>query len=74
MAAISNDWLGPLSPEFKKPYYAELYTKVKDEYMKASVYPPADEIFKAFELTSLYSSVTRKGGRRLAAYNTKAEK
>lgn len=53
MAAISNDWLGPLSPEFKKPYYAELYTKVKDEYMKTSVYPPADEIFKAFELTPL---------------------
>ena len=21
MAAISNDWLGPLSGEFKKPYY-----------------------------------------------------
>ena len=37
MAAISNDWLGPLSPEFKKPYYAELYTKVKDEYMKSGL-------------------------------------
>ena len=27
MGAIANDWLGPLSPEFKKPYYASLYKK-----------------------------------------------
>ena len=25
MAAITNDWLAPLEPEFKKPYYAKLY-------------------------------------------------
>ena len=31
MAAISNDWLAPLTPEFAKPYYRELYKKVKDE-------------------------------------------
>ncbi|MBP5291734.1 MAG: uracil-DNA glycosylase [Lachnospiraceae bacterium] len=53
MAAISNDWLGPLSPEFKKPYYSKLYSKVKDEYMNTVVYPPANEIFTAFELTPL---------------------
>ena len=23
MAAITNDWLGPMSSEFKKPYYKE---------------------------------------------------
>lgn len=32
MAAITNDWLGPLSSEFKKPYYKELYKTVKHEY------------------------------------------
>lgn len=30
MSAISNDWLEPLSPEFKKPYYAKLYKTVKE--------------------------------------------
>ena len=34
MAAIENDWLVPLSEEFKKPYYRELYTKIKKEYEK----------------------------------------
>ena len=34
MAAISNDWLGPLSGEFKKPYYKKLYETVKHEYEK----------------------------------------
>ena len=27
MGAIANDWLVPLSAEFKKPYYASLYKK-----------------------------------------------
>lgn len=55
MAAIAGDWLPPLSPEFKKPYYAALYRKVKEEYSAGPVYPPADEIFRAFELTPLGS-------------------
>ena len=25
MGMIQNDWLQPLSPEFRKPYYAELF-------------------------------------------------
>ena len=32
MGAISNDWLAPLSGEFKKPYYRKLYDTVKREY------------------------------------------
>ena len=32
MAAITNDWLGPLSSEFKKPYYKELYKTVTVSY------------------------------------------
>ncbi|MCR5001884.1 MAG: uracil-DNA glycosylase [Lachnospiraceae bacterium] len=53
MAAISNDWLGPLSPEFKKPYYKDLYEKVRSEYRSRTIYPPADDIFNAFTLTPL---------------------
>ncbi len=53
MAAISNDWLEPLKPEFSKSYYKELYARVKDEYEKHVVFPPANEIFSAFELTPL---------------------
>ena len=53
MAAISNDWLEPLSPEFKKPYYAKLYKTVKEEYSTKLIFPPADDIFNAFALTPL---------------------
>lgn len=53
MGAIQNDWLQPLSPEFKKPYYAKLYRTIREEYSKQQIFPPADEIFTAFELTPL---------------------
>lgn len=53
MAAISNDWLEPLRPEFSKPYYKELYKKVLYEYNHHQVFPPADDIFNAFEFTPL---------------------
>lgn len=53
MAAISNDWLQPLSGEFKKPYYAKLYQKVLEEYRSTRVFPEADDIFNAFNLTPL---------------------
>ena len=53
MAAISNDWLGPLSPEFKKPYYAKLYRTVLEEYRTHQIFPAADDIFTAFNLTPL---------------------
>lgn len=53
MAAISNDWLAPLRPEFSKPYYASLYKKVKEEYTRYLIFPPADDIFNAFAYTPL---------------------
>ena len=53
MGAIQNDWLQPLSPEFKKPYYAKLYKTIREEYSTRQIFPPADEIFTAFELTPL---------------------
>ena len=53
MAAISNDWLQPLQAEFKKPYYKDLYYKIRDEYSKFQVFPEADDLFNAFQLTPL---------------------
>ncbi|HBN55211.1 MAG TPA: uracil-DNA glycosylase [Lachnospiraceae bacterium] len=53
MGMIQNDWLEPLTPEFKKPYYAQLYKKVKEEYATRKIFPPADDIFNAFEFTPL---------------------
>lgn len=54
MGAIANDWLEPLRPEFAKPYYASLYSKVRQEYQTHRIYPPANEIFHAFEATPLH--------------------
>lgn len=53
MGAIDNDWLEPLSEEFKQPYYRELYKKVKQEYETKTVFPEADDIFNAFQFTPL---------------------
>lgn len=39
MAAISNDWLQPLSGEFKKAYYKKLYQTVKHEYETRKIFP-----------------------------------
>lgn len=53
MAAIENDWLPEIEGEFRKPYYRELFSFVKEEYSKTTVYPPAEEIFNALHLTPL---------------------
>lgn len=53
MAAISNDWLPYLEQEFKKDYYRELYSFVKDEYSKHIIYPPSEDIFNALHFTPL---------------------
>ena len=53
MGMIQNDWLKPLSPEFRKPYYAELFKFVQSEYATRKIFPPADDIFNAFHLTPL---------------------
>ena len=53
MAAIENDWLESIKPEFQKPYYKELYDFVRTEYSQTVIYPPSDEIFNAFHFTPL---------------------
>ena len=51
---IDNDWLGPLRPEFGKPYYRKLFETVKREYTTRTVYPDSEDIFNAFHLTPLH--------------------
>lgn len=53
MAMITNDWLDAISGEFKKDYYRDLFQFVSDEYSRAVIYPPADDIFNAFHFTPL---------------------
>lgn len=53
MAMINNDWLTYIQDEFRKPYYKELYTFVRQEYNTHVIYPPADDIFNAFHFTPL---------------------
>lgn len=53
MTAIENDWLAPLSKEFQKPYYRELYDFIKEEYSQNVIYPPINDIFNAFHFTPL---------------------
>ena len=54
MAGITNDWAEALADEFRKPYYRELFQRVKQEYEKGVVYPPSEDIFNAFHLTPLH--------------------
>ena len=50
---ITNDWLAPLEPEFRKPYYEKLYDTVDQEYKTKTIYPAAEDIFNAFDFTPL---------------------
>ena len=54
MSAIDTDWLEPLSEEFKKPYYRKLYETVNQEYRTRQIFPPAQDLFKAFHMTPLH--------------------
>lgn len=54
MSAIDNDWLEPLSEEFMKPYYRKLYETVNQEYRTRQIFPPAQDLFKAFHMTPLH--------------------
>ena len=48
---IGNKWDGLLADEWRKPYYQELRSFLKEEYEKTAVYPPAADIFNALRLT-----------------------
>ena len=44
-------WKDIIDTEQTKPYYNDLYSKVKTEYDTHTCYPPFDKIFNAFSLT-----------------------
>lgn len=46
---ISKDWKRLLADEFEKPYFAELVSFVRHEYMAGVVYPSGHNIFRAFD-------------------------
>lgn len=46
---IEKSWKQLLHDEFSKSYFAELVAFVKKEYSSTKVYPPAPQIFRAFE-------------------------
>ena len=51
MGMIENDWLPVMEPEFRKPYYRELYQFVKQEYETRQIFPPAADLLNAFNIT-----------------------
>lgn len=54
MGMLANDWQEALKEEFRKPYYAGLYQKIREEYSTHLVFPPSEDIFNAFHLTPLH--------------------
>ena len=48
---IGNDWDDVLQDEFNKEYFYNLLKFVQNEYKKTIIYPPKNEVFKAFRYT-----------------------
>lgn len=53
MGEINNDWLPEIEEEIRKPYYKELNKFILSEYKNHTIFPSADNIFNAFNLTPL---------------------
>lgn len=47
---IEPTWKKALAAEFDKPYWETLTTSLREQYLTATVYPPAPNIFRAFDL------------------------
>lgn len=47
---LEPNWKSVLISEFEKHYWSELTTFVKDQYKSTKIYPPASNIFRAFNL------------------------
>lgn len=47
-----NQWDQQLKGEFEQPYYQQLRTFLKKEYAEETIYPPMDQLWTAFQLTS----------------------
>src|SRR5690606_29261770 len=48
---IEASWKTVLHEEFEKPYFQTLVDFVKKEYQSKTIYPPASQIFAAFDNT-----------------------
>jgi uracil-DNA glycosylase len=46
---IEDSWKKHLAREFEQPYFAELREFVRGEYAARRIYPPASQIFRAFD-------------------------
>ncbi|MCQ2215539.1 MAG: uracil-DNA glycosylase [Bacteroidales bacterium] len=46
---IEESWKRLLQPEFDSPYFEQLTQFVKAEYAQAQIFPPAGQIFNAFD-------------------------
>jgi len=49
---IEDSWKRQLDEEFSKPYFIDLLTKIGLAYGNEKVFPPKDELFSAFNLTT----------------------
>ncbi|MEK7063287.1 MAG: uracil-DNA glycosylase [Patescibacteria group bacterium] len=47
---IAPEWRLLLEEEFGKPYFVELSSAVREEYLKGPVFPHPSRVFRAFEL------------------------
>ena len=47
---IEPSWKVVLDSEFTKPYWEKLSSSVRDQYLSKIVYPPAKNVFRAFDL------------------------
>lgn len=47
---IEPSWKEALQEEFSKPYWEKLTDSVRKQYQTTTVYPPAPQIFRAFDL------------------------
>ncbi len=54
--AIEPSWKEKLSPEFNKPYFAELTNFVRMEYKKYTCYPKGKDILAAFDHCPFYET------------------
>ena len=52
MVKIGNDWDERLAPLFESDNYKKIRAFLKEEYFTKTVYPPMEDIFNAFKLTS----------------------
>jgi uracil-DNA glycosylase len=48
---IHPSWQTVLQSEFEKPYFIDLTSKIKSEYLTNKVFPDPQNIFRAFDLT-----------------------